>query len=267
MSTEAIPYEFPLLSRQTSPDLPVFDPSSAMTAWLNGVQITSFIKPWVDPAPASDPVNYEVLNPDYTIGKLSMSARVAGIANVPGHPDYQPYSPAPSGATLNGAPLAVVSLADAQELATELGAAPGAITDPYAQFGPPFGPVYPAGDARRAYSITTANGVSVSVVLLLAEKYSNGVGSPGHWNLSGSVPAWVADLPSPAADAVTLPVPLGPIPAGATIIAPNVTFPNGALNLPDNSTTTTGGSGDSLFTPARAAIVDRLGVWLTKFGS
>lgn len=262
---QPIKYLFQALTRKDVPDAPVYDPS--FTVWLNDKPIVGAVKTFVDPNPPvnEDPVTYQILNPDYSLGKLVMSAGAAKKLNLPGHPDYPHYSPEASGATLNGSPFPVVSMAEAASLANELGQGQniGTIIDPMATFTGNFAPIYPVGDPRRAFSISLTNGVVVSVSQLLAAKNANGVGSPGQWDQSGAIPVWVADLSAPSADSQILPIPVS-IPVGAKIIPPGIGG-LASIEVPDAPAPSSGNGGG--LTAAQDAILQRLDKWLAKFGA
>src|SRR5262249_8855378 len=52
--------------------------------------------------------------------------------------------------------------------------------------------VYPASEQRRIWNFTI-DGVVVNAGTLLLAQNGNGIGAPGHWDLSHGEPVWVPD--------------------------------------------------------------------------
>lgn len=231
-----ITYLFPVTTRTQTPSAPVFDP-------------TKNEKTWTDPNPivgTDGLVTYTVLNSagsDFTSLKLSKADAMA--LNLPGHPDYPAYSPAPSKATFDSNIFDVSSKDDAIELAKEFGVDPSLIVDGMANLAGTFPLVYPADDPRRAW-ILPVGGQLIRVSYLLQLKNANGVGAPGHWN--GIV--WISDLPSPTASSplTPLPIDMSKVPANATVQPASITTGLPMLFIPDPPVASVPASG--MFDPA-----------------
>lgn len=122
------------------------------------------------------------------------------LPNLDGSGPFPAYVIAPSGAfsTSNGVrttqynALYLSLQADAQALMTQLGGS-GLFDAGASQFSPLD---YDPSELRREWEFTDAKGVEVNAGALLFIRNMQGVGSPGHWDQSGPVPAWVADHPA-----------------------------------------------------------------------
>ena len=162
-------------------------------------------KAWFDSSLGhSDPAavhSYQFLAPDqggnWAVQSFQLGAAEAAAINLPGSFTFPPYLPAPTGTNRGGTPVSPVylsSVADAEALLLELKGA--SLFDDGMRGLIPV--VYPPDEQRRMWAINFSNGQQLNVGLLLGARNANGVGSPGHWDLSSGSPVWVADPPAPA---------------------------------------------------------------------
>lgn len=260
MSTRPIPYLYPTHARSEFPNAPDYDPFKP-------------IKNWIAESPATinpgDIATFHVFDENYNVVPLVMSVQESITFNFVGHHAYPPYSPAPFvGASFNGGPFPNVPVStrvEAEALAVDLGLDASLITDFMDQFHGTFPITYNPADMRRAWLL---NGVAVGT--LLAEKYANGVGAPGHWSSQWDVtqprPTWIADIPSNAAapGAKVLGVPLGPIDADEKVV--NLGLLGLVLQKPDALATSTG-TGGGLLPDERAALLGMAATIKRVFGA
>lgn len=165
---------------------PAWSPARAAKYWFDST---------VDSA-SSAPVSYSVFDAaSATFQTLTLSASEAATVNLPGAVSYAPDVIAPTAANRSGAPVTPQWLslqADAAQLMTQLGGSGlmdvGAIgTNPV---------VYPASEPRRMWTFTL-NGTPLNVGMLLVSQNLEGIGAPGHWDLSKpGNPIWVS-TPAP----------------------------------------------------------------------
>ena len=111
-----------------------------------------------------------------------MTAAEAAVVNLPSRETYPKYVPAPTKAYIPGAgggqqntaisPADLLTQAQALMLALEVTGTIQAAGFPET--------VYPPDESRRQYNIVV-DGVPHNGGLLLMERYSSGVGAPGHW--------------------------------------------------------------------------------------
>ncbi len=130
------------------------------------------------------------------IAFMSMTVAEAMSVNIPGVHSYPPYAVAPTLATSNGVPINSGYLStrdDALALAIMWGFDSSAVVEPIQALFPIFDP---PTEIRREYSILFKD-VPCNVGVFLGEMYHNGVGTPGHWDLTGPEPNWISDQPSP----------------------------------------------------------------------
>ena len=130
-----------------------------------------------------------------TIVQITQDAKAMSAPNFKGLPNYPPWAPAPTAAVQSrgaGAPATPVDPNElstpeqAQALFAELGGTSVVDTGANSVTLPGIGEIifpitYPTGDSRRAFAIVQADGKMANVGQTLAEKYSAGVGHPGHW--------------------------------------------------------------------------------------
>lgn len=244
-----IPYLFIPKTRATDPGTAPFDP-------------TRDEKYWADPSPTVDAngnVTYQMIADDWSgFTSVTMPKNIAMTPNYPGHDDY-PAAPPQLNAVLNGSTIIpVVSLAAAQAFAKQFGADPSTITDTLASIQS-FSIVYPNNGVDptiRAWEITFG-GVQVQVAFLIQQMNANGVGSPGKWNGT----TWVSTLASPDASSPVMgvPVDMSKVPAGSTLIAPNLENGAGTIELPGQPVVVgAAGGGTDPNTPAILVGVNKL---------
>jgi len=150
-------------------------------------------KSWFDSTvDVSDPGNvavYHIAGQDQNgngiLKQIVMPAQEAATVNLPGTIQYPPYVVAPTLATRNGNPLNPNYLSlqsDAQALMTQLGGSN------LQQEDLPFFPAsYPSDEPRRPWYFLM-QGQPVNVGMLLLTRNAQGVGSPGHWDVSSIPP-------------------------------------------------------------------------------
>lgn len=185
------------------------------------------IKPWFDSSVAtqkpSNIVTYQVPGRDIDTGKygllqLALTAKEASTVNIPGARLYPPYIVQPANATRTGPgrltpqplnPDYLSNLAQAQMILADFNAAinkdnlnlgtAGYRTEP--DLGGGFGTSYPIGEIRRMWEVGVIGKIPegdsvtrwINVGFLLKDKYSNGVGAPGHWDMSQETPKWITE--------------------------------------------------------------------------
>lgn len=160
-------------------------------------------KSWFDSTvDTSNPANvalYKVISRDgsgdWGYQQMVLPAQQAAAVNLPGAITYPPYAVAPTQATRGGAPVNPQYLSlqsDAEALMAALGGT--ALMDEGVSTVFPI--VYPPNEPRRVWDFTV-NGQSCNAGSLLFLQNANGVGAPGHWNLSETSPVWVPDPPAP----------------------------------------------------------------------
>jgi hypothetical protein len=144
--------------------------------------------------------------------KFSITAQEAACVNLPGREAYPPYTVAPTSASVRidtGAGIAqqdvdpnwLLLKSEAEALASELGSA----MPP--QESALSGTVYPPTELRRQWSIWVC-GSWKQAGLLMKERSKGGVGAPGHWDLSGSDPTFMVELPPDTSPKGEWPAPL-----------------------------------------------------------
>ena len=128
------------------------------------------------------------------VQQVVMPAQEAATVNLPGAILYPPYIVAPTIATRGGSGLNPIYLSlesDAQALMTALGG------DTLQQEDlPSFPATYPSDELRRLWDFMV-QGRAVNAGSLLLARNAQGVGSPGHWDVSSAEPVWVPDPPGP----------------------------------------------------------------------
>jgi hypothetical protein len=170
---------------------PTCDPSKPLKAWFDstmsavdpdGLALYKGVLTNKDGSPAAK--------------QFWMTAAEAAVVNLPGREAYPRFNPAATDAYIPGAgggqgptpisPATLLTQNQAVMLAVEL---KGTV-----QPGEGFPNVYPAGENRRQYNIVV-DGVAYSGGLLLMERYSSGIGAPGHWVKSDGGVSFVYDPP------------------------------------------------------------------------
>lgn len=170
-------------------DAPAYDPGRRRKSWFDST---------VD---LSDPANvavYRIAAQDQTgagvVRQVVMPAQEAAAVNLPGAIQYPPYIVTPTRATRGGSTLNAIYLSlesDAQALMKELAG------DTLQQEDLPSFPTdYPSEEPRRSWSFLV-QGQPVNVGALLLKRNAQGVGAPGHWDVSTPEPVWVPDPPGP----------------------------------------------------------------------
>ena len=172
-------------------EAPAFDPSRVIKTWFDSNADTS---------DAANVVVYKVAAADakgnWSLRQMVIPAVEAATVNLPGAISYPEYVIAPSRAARAGvSPIWPVNLSlesEARTLLAELGL-PGL---PLVDEG--IGTVFPinyADDPRRVWNFVY-KGVGYNVGTLIASKFRNGVGAPGHWMVSDTI-EWIAAPPAP----------------------------------------------------------------------
>lgn len=163
----------------------------------SGVEAPAFrsdwpIKQWFDPAGAG---SYEIWDGsvmDPKLVPLTMPAAEASAVNLPGHPDYPAYVPAPTPATFVnhfGSFVSAPRAMDPGDLSTKaesdtLAALVGAtVVEASAQNQ--FMQVTWGAETRRDYTLVyKGQGSGPTAGSLLVDMNSQGIGAPGHWSAS-----------------------------------------------------------------------------------
>ena len=172
-------------------EAPTWDPSRLEKSWFDST---------VDTTQPANSVAYQMIGRDaagvWAVLPYSMPVVEAASVNIPGVVVYARYVIAPTSATRGGSPInpAYLSLeADAQALMKDLSGT-GLFDDGATATFPN---VYPLDEPRRSWSFLW-NGRAVNVGQLLVMRNANGVGAPGHWDVSSGSPVWVSDPPPPS---------------------------------------------------------------------
>jgi hypothetical protein len=166
-------------------EAPAYDPARVLKSWFDSS---------VD---VSDPNNvavYRVVAQDQSgdgvLRQMVMPAQEAATVNLPGaiqHPAYvvRPTLAIRGGSILNPIYLSLES--DAQALMVELGG-----SNLQQEDLPSFPASYPADELRRQwYFLVQGQAVNAGALLLI--RNAQGVGAPGHWDVSSPQPVWVSD--------------------------------------------------------------------------
>jgi len=119
--------------------------------------------------------------------------------NIEGAGPFPPNMLAPTHASSRGQggnpynPLYLSLEADVRSLMDEL-KGKDLVEEGQNRFNPIF---YPPEELRREWEFTIPNGVKVNAGALLFIRNMQGIGAPGHWDLSHPNPSWVAEHPTP----------------------------------------------------------------------
>lgn len=170
-------------------EAPAFDPARPIQTWFDST---------ADVSHTGNVSVYKVISRDpdgaWAVRQMVIPAVEAASVNLQGDVRYPAYVVAPTAATRGGSSInpSYLSLeSDAHTLAAEVGA--DGIVEEVLQMFPAS---YPVTEPRRVWNLTY-KGRFVNVGLLLLAKNAKGIGYPGHWDLSGEEPAWVADPAAP----------------------------------------------------------------------
>jgi hypothetical protein len=176
---------------------PAYDPTRVLKGWFDTT---------VDVTNPSNVAVYRVVAQDQNgngiLQQLVMPAQEAATVNLSGAIQYPPYVVAPTLATRGGSVMNPIYLSlesDAQALMTELGG-----TNLQEEDLASFPASYPSDELRRPWDFTI-QGQAVNVGALLLMRNAQGVGSPGHWDVSSPQPIWVPDPPAPTGEDDTRP--------------------------------------------------------------
>ena len=201
-------------------DAPAWDPTRLAKSWFDST---------VDTTQPASAAHYLMVGQDATgtwaVLPYSMPANEAAIVNIPGVILYSPYVIAPTGATRGGSPInpAYLSLeSQAQALMTALSGT-GLFDDGATAMLPN---VYPADESRRSWSFLW-NGRAINVGQLLVQENTQGVGAPGHWDVSSGSPVWIADPAPPSG----LDDPRPPRPTPVRALLPNEQLEAGPMGF------------------------------------
>jgi len=168
-------------------DAPAYDPARLRKNWFDSS---------VDISGPQNVAVYRILaqddNGNGILRQTVMPALEAATVNLPGTIQYPPYIVAPTLATRGGSSLNAIYFSlesEAQALMRELGG------DQLRQEDlPSFPASYPSGELRRPWYFLF-QGQPVNVGALLLSRNAQGVGAPGHWDVSTPQPVWI---PGPA---------------------------------------------------------------------
>jgi hypothetical protein len=169
-------------------DAPPFDPARLIKTWFDSTADTS------DPA---NVVLYKVAAPDQkSLRQMVMPALEAATPNLPGAIGYPSYVIAPTKAARGGVtgiwPSTLSLLPEAQALLAELGLEGLELKDEGAGGSLP---VFYGDEPRRQWYFSY-KGSTYGAGELLASRYRNGMGAPGHWSVGDTI-EWLADPPAP----------------------------------------------------------------------
>lgn len=195
---------------------PAWDPARRIKRWFDTSVLEGFTGD-----PAHEVAVYDVLDPAAPGGTRRMVLTLAEAAapNLPGKVVYPKHVVRPTEAVLlatgieqSVAPESLSEYAEAVALASELGLDLNAVSESVlsGEF------TIRWGKETRRHWVIEYRGSQVVAAALLRQKYQNGVGAPGHWDLTPNTPWWVPANP----------------PAGETDLRPEVAMPVRKL-LPD----------------------------------
>ena len=170
-------------------DAPAYDPARLRKNWFDSS---------VDVSGPQNVAVYRILAQDENgngiLRQMVMPALEAATVNLPGTIQYPPYIVPPTLATRGGSGLNAIYFSlesDAQALMQELGG------DQLRQEDlPSFPASYPSGELRRPWYFLF-QGQPVNVGALLLSRNAQGLGTPGHWDVSTPQPVWVPDPAGP----------------------------------------------------------------------
>jgi len=173
-------------------EAPAYDPSRRRKSWFDSS---------VDLSHPDNVALYRIVrqeaNGSPAMRQMVMPAQEAATVNLPGVVHYPPYVVAPTRATRGGSILNALYLSlesDARALMQELGG-----ENLQEEALPSFPAVYPGDEPRRLWYFLF-RGQPVNAGALLESRNAQGVGAPGHWDVSTPQPVWIADPPGPSGD-------------------------------------------------------------------
>ena len=177
---------------------PAWDPARVRKTWFDST---------VDTSDPSNVAVYEIIAMDsggnWGVRQMVIPAAEAAMVNLPGAVTYPPYSVAPTQVTSGGSPVNPNYLSlepDARALMATLGGT-GLVQE---TGNAVFAIVYPASEPRRIWDFVVGGALVNAGSLLLAQN-ANGIGAPGHWDLSKGEPVWVPDPAPPTGENDTRP--------------------------------------------------------------
>ncbi len=248
---------------------PVYATRAAFMAASGGIDAPPFnpawpIKQWFDPAAVDGPNSYSIWNGSVAapgLISLVLSGAEAKTVNLQGHPAYPAYVPAPTLARrvlhFNGSDIGAPQVVPANILSTldqanQLAALVGAkVVD--ASTATPFFVYEWDAETRRPFALQY-QGASADVSGgpfvgdLLIGMNANGVGAPGHWDMSNSKLTWVADTVDDGTGGhPTMEVPLAPLPGEVLVSIPTgIAFSGPFWEVPAPATPASAGAADPL---------------------
>ena len=173
-------------------EAPAYDPSRVLKSWFDST---------VDIADPGNVAVYRTVAQDQggngILRQMVMPAHEAATVNLPGTIRYPPYAVAPTLATRGGSILNPIYLSlenDAQALMTQLGG-----SNLQQEDLPSFPASYPSDEPRRQWYFLF-HGQAVNAGALLLTRNAQGVGAPGHWDVSSPQPVWIPDPPAPTGE-------------------------------------------------------------------
>ena len=168
---------------------PAYDPTRRGKSWFDSS---------VDLSASDNVAVYRIVAQDQSgngiLQQIVIPAQEAASVNLSGPVQYAPYVVAPTPATRGGSGLNPIYLSlesDAQALMQELGGDTLQLEEL-----PSFPADYPAGEPRRLWDFLV-RGRAVNVGSLLLSRNAQGVGAPGHWDVSAPEPVWIPDPAGP----------------------------------------------------------------------
>jgi hypothetical protein len=197
-----------------------YDPARLRKSWFDStVDVSNPNNVAIYYVPAMDQNGHGALR------QMVMPAQEAATVNLPGAISYPPYVVAPTLATRGGSTLNPIYLSlesDAQFLMIELGGA-NLQQEELASFPAS----YPNDEPRRAWCFVL-QGQTINAGALLFSRNAQGMGVPGHWDVSSPQPVWVSDPPAPTGADDTRPPREMPVRS----LLPNEQLYTGPLGIP-----------------------------------
>jgi len=223
-----------------------YEPNKPLKRWVDTsasqVSNTTYPAAWNRTLVGTDPT---------VVAPLTVMGADVVDVNIPGEYAYPQWIVAATpaigidvhGITWQISPNTLASEDQANQLAKELsGTAQQAPDSP----SPQLFTVNWNGETRRFWTVVVG-GKSYDVSSLIRMKYANGVGAPGHWDVSGGSPKWVAD-PQVVGDGrgPEVPIPIVPLADNEEVYQPAFGAPMVRLKEVDPATPTSASSPDVL---------------------